>query len=328
MSSIKRARAIPVTRRVRILEGKKNVTRFNFIHFQRFHFPHNTYLRRERTDEQSTTMSIDINLIEVSSYEDGAKTLIVLSTLKSSSPYSAPWLKHIYLINTKREWEKAKGGKMTNSNFLIAERVKHPNQFAEKRVVSSETSGNKGPRTKKVKRSMSKLCDRRRRKLTQCVTWSWRSYYIRILKYIKKNTYHKSSKWIKWERTYNSKETTTLLHRGIMTQRLKIFYGLLGAIIGLCVGTFMRNFSTMEVLSRCDNPISMPVVQMKCKFNELSRSLFPHMHVKADDFPVYNNRLKLRLASINGLVRYLLISVCAMTTVYLILEKLTENINT
>ncbi|CRK90556.1 CLUMA_CG004259, isoform B [Clunio marinus] len=34
-----------------------------------------------------------------------------------------------------------------------------------------------------------------------------------------------------------------------MTQRLKLFYGLLGAVIGLCIGTFLKNFSTMETLT-------------------------------------------------------------------------------
>lgn len=62
----------------------------------------------------------------------------------------------------------------------------------------------------------------------------------------------------------------------IMTQRLKIFYGLLGAIVGLCIGTFMKNFSTMEMLSRCDIPISMSTIQLKCKFNELSLFFLPN----------------------------------------------------
>lgn len=54
-----------------------------------------------------------------------------------------------------------------------------------------------------------------------------------------------------------------------MTKRLKLFYGFLGAIIGLCIGTFLKNFSTMEALSRCD-AISLPSIQMKCKFDELT----------------------------------------------------------
>lgn len=60
----------------------------------------------------------------------------------------------------------------------------------------------------------------------------------------------------------------------MMTQRLKLFYGLLGAVIGLCIGTFLKNFSTMETLSRCDT-ISLPSVQLKCEFDELRFFPFP-----------------------------------------------------
>jgi hypothetical protein len=59
----------------------------------------------------------------------------------------------------------------------------------------------------------------------------------------------------------------------MMTQRLKLFYGLLGAVVGLCIGTFLKNFSTMEALSRCDT-ISLPSIQLKCKFDELLLLLF------------------------------------------------------
>lgn len=53
----------------------------------------------------------------------------------------------------------------------------------------------------------------------------------------------------------------------MMTQRLKLFYGLLGAVVGLCIGTFLKSFNTMENLIRCDT-ISLSSVQWKCKFNE------------------------------------------------------------
>jgi hypothetical protein len=54
----------------------------------------------------------------------------------------------------------------------------------------------------------------------------------------------------------------------MMTQRLKLFYGLIGAVIGLCIGTFLKSFNVMETLSRCDM-ISLPSIQLKCKLNEL-----------------------------------------------------------
>lgn len=66
----------------------------------------------------------------------------------------------------QREIAKVKKEKMTDSNFINAEeRVKHPNQFVNKRDVSSKVNGDKKTRTKKVKNSMSKFCDRRKRKL-------------------------------------------------------------------------------------------------------------------------------------------------------------------
>ncbi|KAG5681987.1 hypothetical protein PVAND_011386 [Polypedilum vanderplanki] len=47
-----------------------------------------------------------------------------------------------------------------------------------------------------------------------------------------------------------------------MTQHLKLFYGLLGAVIGLCIGTFLKSFNTMETITQCDL-LSAASVQLK-----------------------------------------------------------------
>lgn len=54
----------------------------------------------------------------------------------------------------------------------------------------------------------------------------------------------------------------------MMTQRLKLFYGLLGAVVGLCIGTFLKSFDTMEKISRNCDPIYSSI-QMRCKLNKL-----------------------------------------------------------
>lgn len=58
-----------------------------------------------------------------------------------------------------------------------------------------------------------------------------------------------------------------------MTQRMKLFYGLLGVVIGLSIGTFLRSFNTIETLGPCDI-ISFSSIQMKCKLNELFKFYF------------------------------------------------------
>jgi hypothetical protein len=50
----------------------------------------------------------------------------------------------------------------------------------------------------------------------------------------------------------------------MMTQRLKLFYGILGVVVGLCIGTFFKTFSTMETISQCEL-LSSASVQLKCK---------------------------------------------------------------
>lgn len=69
----------------------------------------------------------------------------------------------------------------------------------------------------------------------------------------------KNKSWIKKKK---------ILFVWIMTQRMKLFYGLLGVVIGLSIGTFLKTFNTIETLSPCDT-ISFSSLQMKCKLNEL-----------------------------------------------------------
>uniref|UniRef100_A0A182Q9N3 Hexosyltransferase n=1 Tax=Anopheles farauti TaxID=69004 RepID=A0A182Q9N3_9DIPT len=49
-----------------------------------------------------------------------------------------------------------------------------------------------------------------------------------------------------------------------MTQRKRVLYGLFGIIVGLCVGAFVRNYRTLEIVSMCNS-----INSMKQKFNEV-----------------------------------------------------------
>lgn len=51
----------------------------------------------------------------------------------------------------------------------------------------------------------------------------------------------------------------------MMTQRLKLFYGILGAVIGICIGAFFKSFNTMEAISQCSNLLAYSDIQIKCK---------------------------------------------------------------
>lgn len=37
-----------------------------------------------------------------------------------------------------------------------------------------------------------------------------------------------------------------------MSRRKKIIFGLFGALIGLCIGTLLRNYRTLELISVCN----------------------------------------------------------------------------
>lgn len=42
----------------------------------------------------------------------------------------------------------------------------------------------------------------------------------------------------------------------------KLIFGLFGIIIGLCIGTFMKNYQTLEIVSMCNSMLNM---RQKCK---------------------------------------------------------------
>ena len=50
-----------------------------------------------------------------------------------------------------------------------------------------------------------------------------------------------------------------------MSKSKKLIFGLFGAIVGLCIGSFLNNFNTTEIVSKCDTN-SLASVQYKCKY--------------------------------------------------------------
>lgn len=51
----------------------------------------------------------------------------------------------------------------------------------------------------------------------------------------------------------------------MMSKSKKLIFGLFGAIVGLCIGSFLNNFNTTEIVSKCDTN-SLASVQYKCKY--------------------------------------------------------------
>lgn len=68
--------------------------------------------------------------------------------------------------------------------------------------------------------------------------------------------------------TENKQSECTHFVEWMMKQRLKLFYSIFGALVGLWIGS---NFRTMETLSRCDS-FSLPTIQEKCKFIDTAQS--------------------------------------------------------